>query len=311
MFSQSKPVTKNYSYTDDIYMIYKKYSSYVSKLQLKLDTKEWRLKHIRGFLYYISQKKIKFEEIKISDVYDYMNSISSYSSRTKEHRAVCIRMLFNWAYKIKKSKFKGNNIFPKIKCHKESKLISYYSNKDITKVINSVNINVSNGKRDLIIILLFARLGLRPRDVKNLKFENISWKDNTLYIRQSKTNKLNVLPMSEEIRYALIDYIKSERVESDLTYVFLKNKNETYNDHLFYVVVNKYFIKSGININNKKHGPYAFRHSLGTSLLNDSVGIFEISNILGHANIDDAKAYVKVDYNNLKKISLEVPLWEN
>ena len=256
MFSREYSVTTKYGYEKNIYSVYVNYAKYISKLNISIDTQEWRLKHIRGFLSYIKSKKIK--DIEPMDVYDYFRSIENLSVKTKEHRAVCLRLFLNYLYENEYIKFSGYNVFPKIKCSKEASMPSYYTDKEIKLIVNSVNNKARNGKRDLAIILLFAKFGLRPRDVKELEFKNISWSDNTLRIVQSKTNWINILPFDNDVRYALLDYIKNERPLSDLEYVFLKNSYENYNDHFYYNVINKYIKLSKININSRRHGPYIF-----------------------------------------------------
>lgn len=307
MFSREYSVTTKYGYEKNMYSVYVNYAKYISKLNISIDTQEWRLKHIRGFLSYIKNKKIK--DIEPIDVYDYFRNIENLSVKTKEHRAVCLRLFLNYLYENKYTKFSGYDVFPKIKCSKEASMPSHYTDKEIKLIVNSVNNKAKNGKRDLAIILLFAKFGLRPRDVRELEFKNISWSDNTLRIVQSKTSWINILPFDNDVRYALLDYIKNERPSSDLEYVFLKNTHENYNDHFYYNVINKYIKLSEVNINSRRHGPYIFRHSKAISLLKDGNGINTIASILGHSTTENAKVYLKLNYNDLKKTSLEVPIW--
>lgn len=311
MYSQKIKVTNKYSYNKDTYLLYKNYEEYVSKLNLSEDTKNWRCKHIRNFLLYIDNNNIKLNNITSENVYDYMMTINNYAERTKEHRAVCVRLFLNYLYNNNFIKMSGNKVFPKIKCHKETTIPSYYTNEELNKIINSVNIRKSNGKRDLAILLLFLNFGLRPRDVRLLKIDNIYWAENKIKILQSKTNYINVLPFNSDIRYALLDYIKNERIDSSSNYLFINENGEIYNDHFFYNLVNHYLKLANIKINNRKHGTYLFRHSLAKETLDNGNGINAVANILGHSIINDAKYYTKIDINELKKISLEVPACKN
>lgn len=311
MSSQKIKVTKVYSYNKDTYLIYMKYKDYVYNLDLSNDTKDWRCKHIRPLLSFIDDNNIKIKNIVSENVYDYMITINDYSARTKEHRAICIRLFLNYLNENNIIKISGNDVFSKIKCYKETNIPSYYTNEEINKIINSVDIKKENGKRDLAILLIFSNLGLRPRDVRFLKFESIYWDENVFKILQNKTNYVNILPINNDIRYALLDYIKNERPDSNFEYVFIDKDGIPYNDHFYYNVVNKYLKISGININERRHGPYLFRHSLAKETLNNGNGINVIANILGHSKTNDAKYYTKIDIKELKKIPLEVPKCKN
>lgn len=301
---------KKYVFSGTLLEEYLAYTRYLEELEITKDTMKWRLKHIRGFLDYLDKHNIVINNILPNVVYDYMMSIDDLSVRTKEHRAVCIRLFLNWLFNNKKIETSGTHILPKIKNNKQDKVAAYYSNEEVSKILNSINIHDVNGKRDLAIMLLFVRFGLRERDVQQLKLENIKWNDNKIIIVQSKNKQINTYPMTTEIRYALIDYLKNERPISNLPYLFLTDSKNICTSHFFYKLVNKYFRKAEINTSYKKHGSHSLRHSLATSLLNDGNSLYTISSILGHKYIADSQVYTKVDIENLKKIPLEVPLWK-
>lgn len=278
---------------------------------LKLETKEWRLKHIRGFIDYLISHKIKCKNLKATDVYNYLSKLVDYSPRTIEHRAVCIRFFLDYLNFNKKIKFSGRFILPTIRCNKESKIISYYSNEEIKKILNAVNTEKQNGKLDLIIMSLLVYYGIRTKDVVNLKISNIDWKSNCIIINQSKNNYSNVLPLIDNVKYPILDYLKNERGKFDGDYLLIKNNNIKINEKYVYNKVNYYFKLANINISNKRHGPHSLRHSLGTNMINQGENIYSISKILGHSNINDTEIYSKLDLNKLKIVSLEVPKWED
>ena len=304
-------VTNKYSYTKRVYTIYNNYKWYLVKKNLSKETIDWRLKHIREFLRMLDESNTSFKSISSENVYDYMMSIQNLSAKTREHRAVCIRLFLNYLSENGYSKINGNKVFPKIKTIKESTLPSYYTVDEISKMILSVDRNKKNGKRDLAILLLFSKLGLRTNDVRNIKFENILWNSNIIQIVQSKTNWLNTLPMDNSLRYALIDYLRNERPKIESEYIFINEHGEKYDYNTYYSIIEKYLLKGNINIAGRRKGPHSIRHSLAKTILDDNNGITIVSNLLGHTSTNSTKSYLKLDYKELKKISLEVPAWKN
>ncbi len=296
--------------TSELSKEYFKYSEYLNTLDIKNETKDWRLKHIRGFDYYLKNNGITLHNLTPKNVYDYMNSISNLSSRTKENRAVCIRYFLNFLFKEKIVKFDGYHVFPKIKHQVYSTIPSYYSDKEIKSLIKSVNRNDAFGKRDFAILLLLVTYGIRLKDLINLSYDNIHWNDNKIVIIQSKDQEINEFPLTEEIKYAILDYLKNERGNIKLPYIFLTNKNKQISSGELFNIVNKYFKKANINTYGKHHGAHSLRHSLSVSLLSNGIGIGDISKVLGHNQIETTKEYLRVDLQQLKKISLEVPKWE-
>jgi site-specific recombinase XerD len=61
------------------------------------------------------------------------------------------------------------------------------------------------------------------------------------------------------------------------------------------------------NIDHKKHGPHALRHSLAGFLLEKKTPLPVISEVLGHTNTESTKTYIKIDMDSLRQCALEVP----
>lgn len=279
-------------------------------INLKKDTIDWRLKNIRGLLKYLSLLNIDCNNLTPINVYDYLSSLESYSARTREHRAICVRFFLNFLNDNALINFNGYKILPRIHCNKEEKIINYFTNEEIKKLLSSIDINEINGKLNFSLLTIFTYYGIRLRDVINLKLEDINWNENTICFIQSKTNYVTSLPLINEVKYPMLDYLKNERIKTSNKYIFIKRNGSRINNQYVYYIINKYFKKAGIDINNKKHGAHSLRHSLATNLINSNEDIYTISKILGHSNIDDTKIYSKLNYDKLKIVSLEVPTWQ-
>ena len=305
MISQNKFNDIN-KYWKNLYDIY----SNSLDINLKKDTIDWRLKNIRGLLKYLSLLNIDCNNLTPINVYDYLSSLESYSARTREHRAICVRFFLNFLNDNLLIEFNGSKILPRIHCNKEEKVINYFTNEEIKKLLSSIDINEINGKLNFSLLTLFTYYGIRLRDVINLKLEDINWNENTICFIQSKTNYVTSLPLIDEVKYPMLDYLKNERIKTSNKYIFIKRNGLRINSRYVYHIINKYFKNANIDINNKKHGAHSLRHSLATNLINNNEDIYTISKILGHSNIDDTKIYSKLNYDKLKIVSLEVPSWQ-
>ena len=292
------------------YSYYKKYQLSLDSTNLKNATIEWRLKHIRGFINFITSQKIGCKNLVPTDVYNYLSSSADSSPRTLEHRAVCIRFFLNYLFKKKVIHFNGTTILPKIHCNKESKIISYYSDTEMNSLLSAIDNQGYKGKLDLAILSLLVYYGLRLQDVINLKEEDFHWQENILVITQSKNNHINSFPLIDEVKYPVLDYLKNCRKQISKGFLFIKEDDTRINDHYVYNIINRYFSLAHINVKNRKHGAHSLRHSLGTSMINHNENIYTISRILGHSNINDTKVYTKLELNKLKRVSLEVPEWK-
>jgi len=53
----------------------------------------------------------------------------------------------------------------------------------------------------------------------------------------------------------------------------------------------------------KHHGPHALRHGCATHLINAGISLKEISDHLGHQNLETTRIYTKVDLTSLRKVA--------
>jgi len=236
-------------------------------------------------------------------------SIANLSSSTISGRCFIFRHFFNYLYKKGITPYSGNELFPVIFTNKRARILSFYSIEEIKKVTSAVDRNNPAGKRDLTILLLAAELGMRSGDICRLRIKDIRWERNTIEFTQHKTKVFNQLPLLENIKYALIDYIKNVRPSCECQYVFvgIKNGYAPLSNTCIHQFISKYFAKAGIDISERKHGPHAMRHSLASNLLSNNTPMHVIKDILGHTNLNTTKIYLNIDIDLLKSFALEVP----
>ena len=163
-----------------------------------------------------------------------------------------------------------------------------------------------NHLRNYAILVLLAYSGIRISDVTNLKLGDINWRENTIMFVQHKTKRSHSIPLIPEIGNSIIEYIINERHKGS-SYLFTKENGDHMTSASITTVINNYFCISPIDIGERHYGPHALRHSIATNLINKSVDLFSVANVLGHSSIDCVNVYAKVDLNNLKKCVLEAP----
>lgn len=254
-----------------------------------------------------------FQDCCPKNVTGFLESISDMSSSTKSGKLFILRHFFNYLYDEKHIIFSGKELFPVIVSNKRDRILSFYSETEIKKLISYVSNHTAKGKRDLLIVLLVAELGIRSGDICRLKLSDIRWERNTIEFIQFKTNVFNQLPLLENIKFALIDYLKNARpaCESDLLFVGIKNNYQMLSTSQMHTVVSKYFTLAGIDISKRKHGPHALRHSLASNLLMNNTPMHVIKDVLGHTNLNTTRVYLNIDFNTLLNFALEVPYENN
>ena len=80
---------------------------------------------------------------------------------------------------------------------------------EVAKILQAVDRSTSIGKRNYAILLLAARFGMRPSDIRQLSLDHICWRDRQINLQQSKTENSLVLPLLQDVSVALIDYLRN------------------------------------------------------------------------------------------------------
>jgi len=250
------------------------------------------------------------KDITPKSIYDFLEARTYYSVTTKERYQYLLRDLIKYLHKNSLCRPELLKLFPIISVHSKNAYPSYFAPEEISRVLQCVDTDTSTGKRDYLILLLAAQLGMRASDIRALKIKNINFRKRLIEYNQIKTRDAVSLPMTDELFFALIDYLKNVRPICNFNEVFIRIKApiEPYGSTKFYSMVQKYLNAAGINISNgQKHGIHSLRSSLASNMLRDGVSIPVISNILGHRYSDTTNDYLKIDITGLRKAALEVP----
>ena len=292
--------------------IFREYRDLVNATSLSKNTKERKLWIFTKYFEHLENKGVlKTIDIEYQAVHDYVNSLNGYAAATIRCIKSVLREIYDWLYSKKYIAFSGRQVFPLIRKDPRNKLLSYYSKEEINQILSCIDTDTPSGKCMYCVICILAHLGLRAGDVINLKFSDINWNTETINIVQRKTETPLSLPLLEEVKYSLIDYIKNGRNESaDEEYIFATlyaPYTRFYCTSSLFRMVDKCMETAGINYEGRHHGPHSLRHSLATNMLKENVPISAIASILGHSSTRTTEIYLTVDETNLKEISLEVP----
>ena len=240
----------------------------------------------------------------------FCQSLESYS-RAHKHNVVFV--LRNSLLYFKEIGFIEKNladVVPTIRYDHNAKLPSVYTEEELNRIFQCFDTNTPTGKRDYAMVLLVRYTGMRSSDATSLKFSEIDWEHDRIDIVPKKTkNAHQVFPLYPDLGEAIKDYIFNGRPVSDEEYVFLTHSSPCKKmvGSTFCSIVYRALNCAGIDIDGRKTGPHAIRHSLATLLLNRGKTITDVAKVLNHSSIQVTTIYARVDTSKLSKCPLEVP----
>lgn len=261
-------------------------------------------KRIASWFY---QNKItEISEISKTDILSFTNIFLDRSYKVKERYFYILRQFLEYLF-IESFLDKDLSIYvPCLKRVSRKKIPTYLKSDDIQTILENIDLNTNLGKRDYCIILFAARYGLRINDILNIKLKDIDWINNKISVNQSKNHNLNLLPLTKEIGWATINYIKEARPKCNNEYLFVKMKYP-FDKMINFNQFNKYFDKANIEITEEnKKGIHNLRHSLATNMLDMEIPLNIISSTLGDTLETTSNTYIRTSEKLLRKCVLEV-----
>ena len=90
-------------------------------------------------------------------------------------------------------------------------------------ILATVDRSTPLGRRDYAVLVLAARYGLRPCDIRQLTLDEIDWREARIDLRQVKTGRPLVLPLLPDVADALSAYLFDGRPVSTNRTVFLRH----------------------------------------------------------------------------------------
>jgi integrase/recombinase XerD len=101
---------------------------------------------------------------------------------------------------------------------------------------------------------------MRCTDIKTLKWRHFHWEEKKLVFIQSKTRTALSLPLTQEVGWAVIDYLKHGRPNIDSPYIFVRHlapfSTFAEGDHLTQLI--KRYMEIGPSSHAKKEKGNAF-----------------------------------------------------
>jgi integrase len=163
------------------------------------------------------------------------------------------------------------------------------------------------GRRDYAILLLAARYGLRPCDIRQLTLDEIDWRGARIDIRQVKTGRPLALPLLADVADALSAYLRDGRPASTNRTIFLRHcaPFEPFAvENNLAAIMRTPLRRAGLADRTGRRGLYLFRHTLATRLLASGRPLKAIADLLGHASTQTTYGYTRVDLVGLRGVAI-------
>lgn len=176
---------------------------------------------------------------------------------------------------------------------------------DVRRILLSCDTTSDNGVRDLAILTLLVRLGLRRCEVARLGLDDIDWRAGTICVH-GKGNCLERLPLPVDVGHYLAQYLRHARpAKAQGRTVFVRHfaPYNALSASRVSTIVSDAARRAGIG---RVHA-HRLRHTAATQLLRAGATLPEIGQVLRHRRAQTTAIYAKVDRDTLRLIARPWP----
>ncbi len=197
---------------------------------------------------------------------------------------------------------------PSVRSYQLSDTPRGFSDEQARMCVQSVDRNCPSGKRDYAILQLLHTYGVRGGQVRALRIEDIDWRNDRILFRPLKRGKRSLLPLTDSVGDALLDYLRHSRPKVPYPEVFMTSLAPFHplsSSSVLSRIVGRWVKDAGITA--ESNGAHAFRHCFASKMVNRGHSLKAIADILGHRRLATTFIYTKVDFRNLAQVALEWP----
>lgn len=183
------------------------------------------------------------------------------------------------------------------------------SDQQLAQVLASLGALTPCGRRDRVIVVCLASLGLRPRELADLRLEDIDWRSGTVQVGARKSHRGAVLPLPREAGRAIATYLREERPITKERRLFVQHVGPRRGAPISSNAVSAVVVRAlrRAEIEPPLAGAYVLRHTVASRMVRRGASLKEVADFLGHRCLDTTMIYAKLDLPALREVALPWP----
>lgn len=193
---------------------------------------------------------------------------------------------------------------PPVAGWRDARLPAILSAAEVSRLVAGCDRSCAMGRRDLAMLTLLARLGLRSIEIARLEIGDLDWRAGELVVR-GKARRRERLPMPQEVGETLVAYLRDGRPHAEVRQVFLTCRApvRAIRPDLVSDVVRRACLRAGL----APVGAHRLRHALAAEMLRQGASLVEIGQVLRHRDLATTAIYAKVDLGAIRHLAQPWP----
>ncbi|WP_314192306.1 tyrosine-type recombinase/integrase [uncultured Arthrobacter sp.] len=247
--------------------------------------------------------ELHWERVNVAMANEFLHrTVSGYSPSTAQCTAALLRCLLTWA--AANGRVTDGIAFGVLSPRRiHSGLPKGLSASEVAALKGAVDLASPTGRRDMAVIVMLARLGVRVGEVAGLTLDDVNWRDPSLRV-VGKGGRVLILPMPVDVGEALVDYLRVRRAQPGERGVFIRSMPPF--RALNRVGVTEIMFKHARMAGLEGVNAHRLRHTAATQILAGGGNLRQVQELLGHASLASSMTYARVDMIPLRPLA---PSW--
>lgn len=177
----------------------------------------------------------------------------------------------------------------------------FVSGVDLDNILDGMESDNSfESTRNRLILELFYVTGMRRAELIGLKDVDVDFFSGTVLVT-GKRNKQRIIPVSNDVKAALTNYInlRNDEIANLSGFLFVKEDGQPIYPMLAHRIVSSCLQQISTLA---KTSPHVLRHSFATGMLNNGADINAVKELLGHSSLAATEIYTHTSFEELKNI---------
>jgi site-specific recombinase XerD len=175
----------------------------------------------------------------------------------------------------------------------------------IRRLLAACNDSTRSGCRDIAILIMLVRLGLRAIEVARLRLDDIDWRAGEIVVH-GKGNCIERLPLPSDVGEAVAAYLQRGRpasAQGRTVFVRIKAPHRAMGSQAVSSVVAQAAQQAGLG----RIYAHRLRHTAATQMLRAGASLPEVGQLLRHRCVETTAIYAKVNHEALRTIARRWP----
>jgi integrase len=253
----------------------------------------------RKFLRWAGRRRLQLKDTRAGDILEFLGSGELAAWLAPDLSA--LRLFFGFAFEAGAMTADFSDCLPRLP-GRPSRATEPLSREEEAQLLDGFDRSAPLGARDLAMVLLALRTGLRESDIKALRLRDLDLRSGAVSLVQAKTGRALTLPLPPDASRVLASYIADHRPPCRDDHLFVTRWGAPLAG--LHRISRAALDRAGVRLGQPKRGFHLYRFTFTARLVAAGVPINLVSDMLGHRGKDSTRPYLALDGPALRRCAL-------